>query len=143
MKSIERFKPQTTVQPWGLERLLAEGPGYTLKLLSYKAGMGGGLQYHIQKTESFYVLFGSGLVGYDRAGQWVEELVNAGSPTCHIQAGAPHQFTAITDCEVVEASTPGTNDRVNVAERYGRRVEPGTLPTTYTEAEIVEFENHV
>lgn len=145
-KPVEWQRPVETHQPWGIETLLAVGPGYTLKVLKYRAGEGGGLQYHMAKSESFAVLEGCGVVRYDRGdGTLVEVRLGDGSSehsgdTVHIPAGTPHQFTAITDCLVVEASTPGTNDRVNVAERYGRTVPEGTLPTTYTAEEIAAFE---
>ena len=141
MRSIERFTPVETRQPWGTETLLAEGPGYTLKLLFYTGGKSGGLQYHICKTESFYIISGKGTVRYDDGnGKLTETPVRAGEPSIHIPAGTPHQFYAISDCLVVEASTPGSNDRVNVAARYGRQPSPHDLPTTWSDEEIAAFE---
>lgn len=141
MRSIERFQPQETKQPWGTEKLVGEGPGYTLKVLFYAAGKGGGLQFHVKKTETFYLISGKGIVRYDKGdGTLTEEPVRAGEPSIHIPAGTPHQFVAVSDCLVVEASTPGAHDRVNVAERYGLMPAVGDLPTTWSAAEIAAFE---
>lgn len=144
MRPIERFHVQETKQPWGIEKLVGEGPGYTLKVLFYEAGKGGGLQYHINKTETFYLISGKATVRYDDgSGALVEDPLRPGEPSCHIPAGTPHQFLAVTDCLVVEASTPATNDRVNVAERYGLKAGPNDLPTTWSAEEIAAFEERL
>ena len=140
MKCIERPVPIEIEQPWGIETLLCATEQYTLKRLFYRAGTAGGFQYHIRKTESFYLASGSALVRSENGGGAYGVVQMVPGQTYHIPAGAPHQFEAITDCVVFEASTPGMNDRVNVAERYGLPVEPGTLPTTYTPEEIKAFE---
>ena len=141
MRSIERFTPEVIIQPWGTETLVAEVPGATMKVLEYEAGKGGGLQYHMKKTEAFYLLSGLARVRYDYGdGILTQVILRPGDAACVIPAGTPHQFLAIEDCVVIEISTPGTNDRVNVAERYGLAVEPGTLPTTYDAETIADFE---
>jgi mannose-6-phosphate isomerase-like protein (cupin superfamily) len=139
VKPIERALHHVTRQPWGTETLLAETPHYSLKLLLYRSGKAGGLQMHLRKTESFHLAEGMALVGHDEGGVWVETVMEAGQ-TYTIPAGAPHQFTALTDCTVYEASTPVKNDRVNVADRYGREPEPDALPTTYTLEELAALE---
>ena len=141
MKAIERHVLYVKAQPWGEEMLLVTGPTYTMKRLHYLAGKAGGLQYHINRTESFFVESGEAIVRYDRGdGTLVEVRVVGGGEACHIPAGAPHQFEAVTDCIVFEASTLGLADRVNVAAYYGRTMPEGTLPTTWTEEEIAAFE---
>ena len=140
MRRIERFWPESKEQPWGQEVLVASTAHYTGKVLFYKAGEAGGLQYHMLKYESFYLFSGRAIVRYDNGnGGLVESTMEPGQ-TFQIPPGAPHQFEAITNCIVFEASTPGVNDRVNVGERYGRPPEPGTLPTTWSEEEIKAFE---
>lgn len=130
-RPIERFEPVETVQPWGTETLIAEGPGYTGKLLFYKAGHAGGFQYHVEKDETFYLHRGRALVESVRDGL-VHAVKMYACQSCHIPAGAPHKFTALTDCVVFEASTPHRNDRVNVAEELTGIPDPeGTLPSTW------------
>ena len=47
----------------------------------------------------------------------------------HFPPGSIHQELAITNCTIVEASTPHFNDRVRVEKRYGIE-EPKGLKTT-------------
>ncbi len=141
MRSIERYTPEITQQHWGEEELIAAVPGATLKILRYEAGKGGALQFHIKKTEAFYLLSGLARVRYDYGdGTLTEMILRPGEAACVIPAGCPHQFLAMQDCLVIEISTPGTNDRVNVAERYHVEAMPWDLPTTYSEEEIKAFE---
>ena len=115
---------------WGEELLLALSPGnYTLKKLFIKAGKKGGLQYHRIKDESAYVVSGKMIIRFDLGdGLLQEKIVSAGDcfrfpPLC------VHQEEAITDCIIIEASTPISNDRVRVEKEYGIPELPG-LPTT-------------
>lgn len=128
---IERFTTETTIQPWGTETLIAETPQYTGKVLFYRAGHAGGFQYHVEKTETFYLHSGLGYVEY-ADGEWLANLTLHPGESLHIPAGAPHRFKAIEDCVVFEASTPHQHDRVNVAEELtGTPDPPDTLPSTW------------
>ena len=140
MRPIEATDPEVIMQPWGTETILARTAAYTLKRLDYRAGREGGLQYHMRKAESFHLHSGVAVVTWDEGeGVLVSRRAVAGD-TFTIPAGAPHQFHAVTDCVVFEASEPVMNDRVNVAAYYGRTMPEGTLPTTWTEEEIAAFE---
>jgi hypothetical protein len=55
----------------------------------------------------------------------------------HFSPGVVHQEEAITDCVLIEASTPHFNDRVRVEEIYGSSDIAG-LPTTAID-DIVEL----
>ena len=57
-----------------------------------------------------------------------EKVVETGS-VVHFPPGLVHQEEAITDCEIIEASTPHFNDRVRVEELYGLGAPQG-MPTT-------------
>lgn len=106
-------------KPWGEELLLAHTRHYTLKRLTYLAGASGALQHHVEKDEAFHLHSGAAWVDSDDGhGQIVREKMRPGQ-TFHIPPGAPHRFTAITDCVVFEASTPHFDDRVDDSARYG------------------------
>ena len=47
----------------------------------------------------------------------------------HFPPGAVHQEEALTNCQIIEASSPHFNDRVRVDERYGFSSKNG-LPST-------------
>ena len=115
---------------WGTETLLAVVPEkFSLKKLFLKAGYKGGLQYHHKKNECGYLISGTLIVRFDDGnGQIVERMVEPGE-SFHFPPGAVHQEEAVTDCVIIEASTPYFNDRVRVEELYGLKIEGG-LPST-------------
>lgn len=129
MRLIERYEPQTLIRNWGKEVFIAETPHYLGKLLYMDAGTKGGLQYHVEKDETFYLLSGCAWVrSDDGTGELIQVCMHPGE-AYHIPPGAPHQVEAITDCIFVEASTPHYDDRVRCEQDYGLP-EGGGLPTT-------------
>ena len=123
---------------WGEEVLLAVVSGkYSLKRLLVKAGCKGGLQYHRLKDEVAVVISGQMIIRTDNgSGKLVERIVGPGD-VVHFAPGVVHQEEAITDCVLIEASTPHFNDRVRVEEIYGSSETEG-LPTTSFD-DIVEL----
>lgn len=128
MPTIERFEPRILVRDWGQEIIVAETPQYLGKVLKMKAGTKGGLQYHVEKVETFYLHEGAAIVRYGKDNHLVQASMISGQ-SVHVPAGAVHQVEALTDCVFFEASTPHYDDRVRVEERYGM-VQEGGLPTT-------------
>jgi len=47
----------------------------------------------------------------------------------HFPPKTVHQEEALTDCLIIEASTPHFNDRVRVEKKYGLKLSKG-LPST-------------
>jgi mannose-6-phosphate isomerase len=123
---------------WGEEVLLAVVSGkYSLKRLLVRAGCKGGLQYHRLKDEVAVVISGQMIIRTDDgSGKLVERTVGPGD-VVHFSPGVVHQEEAITDCVLIEASTPHFNDRVRVEEIYGSSETEG-LPTTSID-DIVEL----
>ncbi len=106
---------------WGTETIVAETPDYLGKILHYRAGTAGGLQYHRRKDETFYLHAGEAWVDSDHGTGLIREKMTAGM-SFRIPPGAPHRFHAITDCVVFETSTPVHDDRVRVEDAYGEAV---------------------
>ena len=126
--SIELFPPRSLgPREWGVELLIAETPQYLGKVLFMDAGKAGGLQYHREKIETFYLFSGSAWVDYDQDGALVRLAMSPGM-SVHVPARAPHRVTAITDSIFFECSTPIFNDRVRCEAEYGEP-EIGGLPT--------------
>ena len=124
-------------RPWGTEDLLAlVSKQFSVKRLKIKAGNKGGLQYHRFKDEVAIIISGKMLIRYDLGDKVLKEkVVNAGD-VVHFPPGLVHQEEAITDCEIIEASSPHFNDRVRVETNYGFG-SPQGLPTTLeTEIEV-------
>ena len=120
---------------WGSEELLVLiSKVLSLKLIKYKKGSRGGLQYHHEKNECGYIVSGKMLVRYDKGdGRLTERILHKGD-WFHFPPKTIHQEEALTDLEIIEASTPHFNDRVRVEEDYGLTLDGG-LPST-TEDEI-------
>lgn len=158
MKPIEPYTPKALLRTWGTELFFAETSQYLGKVLTMRAGTKGGLQYHVEKDETFHLLSGLAWVIYDHGGteptccaEWdcghetgcpMRDEIESPNPgttlvkrkmhpgeSYHIPIGAPHQVEAITDCVLVEASTPHYDDRVRCEEAYGL-VFDGGLGTT-------------
>ncbi len=105
---------------WGSEDLLVLiSKVLSLKLLIIKKGKKGGLQYHHKKNECGYLLRGKLKINYDKGdGKLSSKIIKAGG-SFHFPPGAVHQEIALSNCLIIEASTPHFNDRVRVENKYG------------------------
>ena len=115
---------------WGSEELIALiSKKISLKLIKIKKGKKGGLQYHHKKEECGYILSGKLLIRYDDGfGKLKQKIIKKGD-TFYFPKGSVHQEEAISDVQIIEASTPYFNDRVRVEEKYGL-CSNGGLPST-------------
>jgi mannose-6-phosphate isomerase-like protein (cupin superfamily) len=112
-------------KPWGHEVIWATTERYVGKLLHIRAGEALSLQYHEHKDETIHVLRGRMLyrVGpRDAAGaaSALEEFELGEGQSYRNVPGTVHQMIAVTDCDVLEASTPHLDDVVRLEDRYGR-----------------------
>ena len=115
---------------WGTETLLHLAQGcWSMKKLFIKAGSKGGLQYHRLKNEASYVVYGKLLIRYQSGRELVEKTLSEGD-SIHFPPNCIHQEEALTDCLLVEVSTPHANDRVRVEEEFGLDKSVEGLPTT-------------
>ena len=128
--SIELRAPiQVGKREWGHELLIAQTERYIGKVLVMREGSAGGLQFHREKVETFYLAGGRAFVDYDAGDGKLTRILMYPGMSVHVPAGAPHRVTAITECTFFEVSTPHFNDRVRVEAEYGEP-ETGGLPTT-------------
>lgn len=133
MATVKFFQPEDVGErAWGREILVAHSKGkYTGKILMYRAGAKGGLQYHRAKDETSYLFSGEMIIRYDEGDGRLKIRKIVAGESVYIPAGAVHQEEAITDCIIFETGTPVFDDRVRVEEKYGLPMEGG-LPTTGT-----------
>ncbi len=115
---------------WGSEDLLVLiSKVLSLKILKIKKGKKGGLQFHHKKNECGYLLKGKLKINYDNGnGKLKSKIINAGK-AFHIPPGAIHQEVALSNCTIIEASTPHFNDRVRVERKYGISESAGLKST--------------
>ncbi len=111
---------------WGKEKILVLIPKLlSLKLLEMKKGKKGGLQYHHKKNECGYILSGKLKIKFDNGSGILKEKIMSKGESFHFPPGAVHQELALTNCKIIEASSPHFNDRVRVEKKYGLKMEKG------------------
>jgi mannose-6-phosphate isomerase len=111
-------------KPWGYELIWAHTALYVGKLLVVRAGESLSLQFHEEKDETLHLLSGS--LRFE-AGPGLEALVEVPleeGTSVRIEPGMLHRMEALTDCRILEASTPELDDVIRVRDRYGR-ASPG------------------
>jgi quercetin dioxygenase-like cupin family protein len=117
-------KSQVTIvpKPWGHEVIWAHTPLYVGKILHIKAGQALSVQYHNQKDETIHLLRGEMIyrVGDGEVGSPLREVSLVAGESFRNEPGMVHQMEAVTDCDVLEASTPHLDDVVRLSDRYGR-----------------------
>lgn len=108
-------------KPWGEELIWAETELYVGKILRIKAGHSLSLQYHERKDEVIHVLNGRMKYRYGTDASALQETTLGPGEGFRNRPGMIHQMEALTDCEVLEASTPHLDDVVRLQDRYGRK----------------------
>lgn len=111
--------PYRVEKPWGHELVWARTDRYVGKILHVKAGHVLSLQYHNLKDETMHVLSGELILRTQPAGELISRSFRAGE-SVHIPAKLVHQIEAVTDTDVLEASTAELDDLVRLQDRYGR-----------------------
>lgn len=106
-------------KPWGHETIWAVTGQYVGKVLHIKAGHALSLQYHNIKDETIHLLSGEMIYRVKQGEALVDVRLRAGE-SWHNAPGTIHQMEAVTDCDVLEASTPHLDDVVRLSDRYGR-----------------------
>ena len=115
-------------KPWGWELLwTAEGLPYAGKLLHLNGGARTSLQVHDQKNESWLLLRGRAKVIWENdSGELVDlELQPGQGYNCC--EGRRHRLIGITDCEIVEVSTPEQGTTWRLDDDYNRPHETPLL----------------
>ncbi|MBA3644562.1 MAG: cupin domain-containing protein [Gemmatimonadaceae bacterium] len=107
-------------KPWGYERIWARTDRYVGKVLHINAGEELSLQYHNTKDETVHLLTGE-MVYRVKLGEELEDMHLKKGESFRITPGTVHQMTAVTDCDVLEVSTPEIDDVVRVSDKYGRQ----------------------
>ena len=106
-------------KPWGYELIWAHTDRYVGKLLHVNAGHRLSLQYHEKKDETIHLWAGRLILVVDE-GKGLEERELQAGDGFHIKPFMKHRMIAVTDCDVLEASTPELDDVVRLEDSYGR-----------------------
>ncbi len=117
MKTFDQ--PKRVEKPWGYELWWAQTERYVGKLLHVKAGHRLSLQYHERKEETIFLWSGELTLALDEGSGLEEHRLRAGE-SYRVRPGTRHRMIALTDCNLLEASTPEVDDVVRLEDSYGR-----------------------
>jgi mannose-6-phosphate isomerase-like protein (cupin superfamily) len=107
-------------KPWGHETIWAQSDKYVGKILHIRAGHALSLQYHRNKDETIHLLRGTMIYRVGAEGRELKDIELKEGQSYRNEPGTVHQMEAVTDCDVLEASTPHLDDVVRLTDRYGR-----------------------
>ena len=116
----ELIAPRRVEKPWGHELIWAETDQYVGKILHVKAGHALSLQYHDVKDETMHLLRGRMRLLIGPGADRLETIDLAEGQSIRISPPTVHRVEAITDVDILEASTPHLSDVVRLEDRYGR-----------------------
>jgi mannose-6-phosphate isomerase len=115
-----RIDVRVVPKPWGHETIWASTELYVGKVLHIKAGHSLSLQYHHQKDETIHLLLGTMIYRVKVGDGPLEDVQLREGESFRNTPGTIHQMEAVTDCDVLEVSTPHLDDVVRLTDRYGR-----------------------
>jgi mannose-6-phosphate isomerase-like protein (cupin superfamily) len=108
-------------KPWGHETIWARSERYVGKILHINAGHELSVQYHNKKDETVYLLSGQIVYRVQAPGRdALDDVQLKIGESFRITPGTIHQMVALTDCDVLEVSTPEIDDVVRLSDKYGR-----------------------
>jgi mannose-6-phosphate isomerase len=108
-------------KPWGFElHWTPSDKPYMGKLIHVNAGARLSLQTHDKKQESWFLINGRGKVIWENTeGELIEtELEEGKGYSCAL--GQRHRLAGITDCDIIEVSTPEIGTTFRLEDDYKR-----------------------
>jgi mannose-6-phosphate isomerase-like protein (cupin superfamily) len=118
--SAQASPPRRVEKPWGYEIIWASTDRYVGKILHVNAGHALSLQYHVRKDETIHLLRGRMRFWAGPSASELREIPLSEGQSFRVTPGTVHRMEAITDVDILEASTPDLDDVVRLEDRYGR-----------------------
>lgn len=108
-------------KPWGYElHWVPANKPYIGKLLHINAGKRLSLQVHDQKQESWFIMNGRGKVMWENnKGELIETELMPGQGYS-TEIGQKHRLIGITDCDILEVSTPEAGTTYRLEDDFAR-----------------------
>jgi mannose-6-phosphate isomerase-like protein (cupin superfamily) len=108
-------------KPWGYElHWVPDGLPYMGKVLHIRAGKRLSLQVHDTKQEGYLLISGrAALIWENNKGELIETELKPGVGY-RTSVGQKHRLKGITDCDIVEASTPEAGTTWRLEDDYAR-----------------------
>jgi mannose-6-phosphate isomerase-like protein (cupin superfamily) len=108
-------------KPWGYElHWVPEGMPYMGKIMHVIADECLSLQIHDQKQESYFMMSGRAALEWeDNTGAMITTEMEPGLGY-RTSVGQKHRIRGITDCDIIEASTPEMGTTWRLEDKYAR-----------------------
>ncbi|HTP29663.1 MAG TPA: cupin domain-containing protein [Anaeromyxobacteraceae bacterium] len=113
-------RPKRVEKPWGHELWWAHTDRYVGKVLHVNKGHRLSLQYHVKKDETIHLFGGELVLVLDEDGSGLVEHKLSPGDSYRVKPGTKHRMVAVTDCDILEVSTPEVDDVVRLEDAYGR-----------------------
>jgi mannose-6-phosphate isomerase-like protein (cupin superfamily) len=108
-------------KPWGYElHWVPEGVPYMGKILHIDAGKRLSMQVHDEKQESYWLLDGECDLILENAQGELETVHLVKGQGYTTQVGQRHRHHAVTDCNIVEVSTPESGTTWRLEDDFAR-----------------------
>jgi mannose-6-phosphate isomerase-like protein (cupin superfamily) len=114
------IRPRRVDKPWGYELIWADTDLYVGKILHVNAGEALSVQMHEKKDETLHLLSGQLILRAGSSPDALEPVDFRLGDSFRITPGTVHMIEAVTDVDVLEASTAHLDDVVRFTDRYGR-----------------------
>lgn len=108
-------------KPWGYEvHWVPEDAPYMGKVLHINAGSRLSLQIHDNKQESWFIMNGQAKVIWDNnKGELIETVLAPGNGFS-TKLGQRHRLVGVTDCDILEVSSPEAGTTWRLEDDYAR-----------------------
>jgi len=108
-------------KPWGYElHWVPEDAPYMGKLLHINKDCRLSLQIHDEKQESWFLISGDAKVMWENSeGEMIETVLKSGVGYS-TKVGQKHRLAGITDCDIIEVSTPEKGTTWRLEDDYSR-----------------------
>jgi mannose-6-phosphate isomerase len=108
-------------KPWGYElHWVPEGLPYMGKVLHIDAGKRLSMQVHDEKQEGYFLIKGRAKIIWDNdQGELIETELQP-MTGYRTSVGQRHRLCGITDCDIIEASTPEAGTTYRLEDDYAR-----------------------
>lgn len=117
----EQAVPRRVDKPWGHELIWADTEHYVGKILHVNQGHALSLQYHELKDETMHLLAGTMRLVIGPSADALRTVEMTAGQSVRLRPHTVHRVEAVTDIDILEASTPHLDDVIRLEDRYGRR----------------------